>query len=173
MQLRFPLLTWETTSCDSASVPPSVSPQRTRKCRTPRPAHDLLIVYGAQLERRVILADQAENTQFMLGLSRAPNVAVKDLENRPYVDVALFWQFSMWSDSWARTKEYDRIPIHAAEQHGRFYPRYGPELALFAFDSMSFQVAAHDRFRVVHSDAARIFAKRGIPVVMSLDRLPK
>ena len=111
---------------------------------------------------RVLLDDWEEHQALMLSLSDVAGTPAGDLEERPYLEVALFWG-PAWQDYPRDTGALSRLSPSQANQHGRFYPAVGSDQgALFLFDDQTDRSIVL-RPRAVETPGINILRARGVP----------
>jgi hypothetical protein len=120
----------------------------------------IIMFYGGNLPKPVVLHEWRENMEFMRAISHEAKVTAKYLEVRPYIIVALFW-----GQEWVRYgKDGDRLNRlrpEQANQHGRFYPAVANKRAIFVFNSVP---GPWPLTREVEKEGTEILAKHGIPI---------
>jgi hypothetical protein len=121
----------------------------------------LIIVDGSALGEPVVLDDWNENAALMSGIATRADMALHDLEQRPYFDVALFWGPD-WQSVSGDGEAINRLDAGQANQHGRFYPATPTEPAVFSLNATS--SSGGGTLRWVAPGALEVLGSRGIPV---------
>ncbi len=92
------------------------------------PKYRVAIFSGQALGQRVAITD-TDDVAIVLGAVReAMTDGTRNLQYRPYVDVALFVAMPMSADM-----PLARVPLEQADAHARFYPAYGDEAPFWVF----------------------------------------
>lgn len=93
-------------------------------------APEIILFYGRALPRQIAIATWQENQLILLDGARRRNVdapnhrASVTLDQRPYLEVALFWG-SSWRELAHNSAALARLRPSQANQTGRYYPRHG------------------------------------------------
>lgn len=83
----------------------------------------IVMLHGEQMGERRYMVDSHENKQLMMALSDADRPAAALTANdRPYVEVALFWNNNVWGDiAQASTRWHTLDPTRTGVGSGRLY----------------------------------------------------
>jgi hypothetical protein len=112
-----------------------------------------IMVSGPRLAKPVLLSDWDENLALLLATDASPRVKKSDLSGlseRPRLDLALFWGWSL--DSPPPTKK------SVASAHGSFWPAYKGHPAV-----VRMKTNGEDFPHVASAKVLRIFARHGVP----------
>jgi hypothetical protein len=116
-----------------------------------------VMFHGNLLQKRIVLTDWHENQRLMLSVAEAVTVADRDLQDRPYVDVAYFWGPD-WVNYPTDEASVKKLEPQSGNQHGRFYPAYGAAEAIVTFEEASGPLQ-----RKITPAGLEVLAKYGIP----------
>jgi hypothetical protein len=117
-----------------------------------------IIFHGNLLQDRIVLKDWHENQRLTLSVAEAANVPDRDLQDRPYIEVAYFWGPD-WVNYPSDEASLNKLEPQAGNQHGRFYPAYGDAEAIVTFEEASGPLK-----RKMSPAGLEILAKYGIPI---------
>ena len=117
-----------------------------------------VIFQGNLLQKRIVLTDWHENQRLMLSVAEAVNVSDRELQDRPYIEIAYFWGPD-WVNYPRDEESLKKLEPQSGNQHGRFYPAYGAAEAIVTFEEASGPLQ-----RKIHPAGLEILAKYGIPV---------
>jgi hypothetical protein len=105
----------------------------TRSTRRTRAAPEIMLVYGAPLAERRVIADQAENLRLLLAVvDRTATPPIPPA--RPALQLALFWG-AEWRDAARSPARLRALRPEQATQHGVFYPATATAPAMLALDA--------------------------------------
>jgi len=115
------------------------------------------MIHGGTLSKPVILDDWQENIDLMHAVAEGEEVPAKELNSRPYFELALFS-----GPYWVRYVEdgnsTDALNSESADQRGRFYPAVGEAAPIIAYD-----VGLAHR---VGPKGVAILSRHGVPVLV-------
>ena len=118
-----------------------------------------LIFHGKPLQKQMVLSDWYQNQKLMLSITEVASISDRDLQERPYIEMAYFW-----GPEWARylvdEGAIDKLQPQDGNQHGRFYPAYGNAEAVVTFDQIP---GSGPSKRRIKEEGLSILAKYGIP----------
>ncbi len=117
-----------------------------------------VIFHGNHLQKRIVLKDWHENQTLALSVAEAVNVSDRELQGRPYIDVAYFWGPD-WAKYPSDEASLKKLEPKAGNQHGRFYPAHGGAEAI-----MTFNEASGPLRRSITPAGLEVLAKYGIPI---------
>lgn len=121
-----------------------------------------IIVHGPLLDEPVLLDDWEENAALMLAMSEPVQIEVEQLEERRYLDFAMFWGPD-WLEYPRGAEALARLSPEQANQHGRFYPVVRSlQPALFVLEDAS-DISGRLWLRVVEPRALAILEAHGVP----------
>ena len=118
----------------------------------------LVMFHGNLLQNRIVLKDWHENQRLTLSVAEAANVPDRDLQDRPYIEVAYFWGPD-WVNYPSDEASLKKLEPQSGNQHGRFYPAYGDAEAIVTFEEASGPLK-----RKMTPAGLEILAKYGIPI---------
>jgi hypothetical protein len=153
-------LRWRTVRWLPAAVVLAVA-QLVPADATNAAAPPFLMVTGPPHVRPILLDDQRENLRILTALVDAPfapPAIVKGLEERPRLDLGLFWRWT-WTNA----------PTHPADasDHGSLYPGRGPDPAVAVV-----RLDGTTRPRIVPERALAILRRRGVAVAAPASTCP-
>ncbi|MBA3441597.1 MAG: hypothetical protein H0T92_17190 [Pyrinomonadaceae bacterium] len=128
----------------------------------------LLMIYGKQLPKPIILANWQENQRLMSAITEEAKVTPEELKGRPYLEVALFSGLE-WVRYVDQGKPLDKLRPKQASQHGRFYPAVGDAAPIMTFKSLP---GPGPLTRRVDAKGVEILAGHGIPVRLDATNKP-
>lgn len=120
----------------------------------------LVMIYGKQLSKPIILADWQENSRLMSFIAEEAAVAPEELKGRPYLEVAFFSGLE-WVRYVDQGKPLDKLRPKQANQHGRFYPAINGAGPVVTFKSLP---SPGPLTRRVKPEGIEILARHGVPV---------
>lgn len=129
----------------------------------------IIIIHGSLLRERVVLSDRDQNLKFMLSISEPANISEDQLNNRPYLDIAMFWG-PAWVAYVEAGRSLDELQPDQANQHGRFYPATNDLEPIFVFDHST---GAGGRIRSVKPPGLDVLYRNGVPIVVKGPSLPR
>jgi hypothetical protein len=92
----------------------------------------LLMIYGAYLQKPVLLSDGAEIFKIF---TSTPNETDLDLKEQPFFELALFWG-PVWNAYVNDGKPLHKVRPEDTDQKGRLYPAFGDKPAVITCGSM-------------------------------------
>ena len=92
----------------------------------------VIMIYGGPLQRAVFVGPKvvAGPVDYRFLFGRSPDRLSKDLTNRPYFSLAMFWGGELWEKAQANPAVMTDLGPESANQHGRLYPPVGSEPAV-------------------------------------------
>jgi hypothetical protein len=118
----------------------------------------LIVIHGEGLTHPIVLTDWWGNLALMGG--DAVHTFAWQLRDRPYFELALFWD-PKWDMYVRNGNSLEDIAPNQADQEGRFYPATGTDQAIMALDGALFMPARAWR---LSADSLEILARAGVPV---------
>jgi len=110
----------------------------------------LLMVYGASLQKPVLLSDWGEIFKMFTSTPAETDV---NLNDRPFFELALFWGPD-WNAYVNDGKPLDMLLPEDANQKGRFYPAFGDNPAV---------ISAGATLKRIPPESVRFLERYGIP----------
>jgi hypothetical protein len=118
----------------------------------------LILIHGEGLAHPIVLTDWWGNLALMGG--DAVHTFPWQLRDRPYFELALFWD-PKW-DTYVRDgNRLESITPNQADQWGRFYSATGAEQAIMTLDGVPFMPPRAWR---LSADSLEILSRAGVPV---------
>jgi len=125
-------------------------------------APEIMLFHGRGLARPVAVATWQENHTILLEGERRVNVdpagnrSALPLDQRPYLDIALFWG-NWWRPIAQNRTALDTLRASRANQTGRYYPRHRGAAA---------QIVLNGVPRPLSDSALAVLRRHGIPIEM-------
>jgi hypothetical protein len=116
----------------------------------------LLMVYGAHLQKPVLLSDWGEIFKMFTSTAAETNV---NLADRPFYELALFWG-PEWNVYVNDGKPLDKLRPEDANQKGRFYPAFRDKPAV---------ISAGPTVKQVPAESLRFLERSGIRTRVPVD----
>jgi len=118
-------------------------------------APHIMLFQGSRLERPIVMADWQENHTVMGSLSEESAVKDRQITEREYLDVSLFWG-PKWIEYKNRGWSVDALTQEQANQKARLYLASGDSPPILVFEGKA--------PRYVGPDGVQLLLKHGVPV---------
>ena len=128
----------------------------------------LLMVYGKQLPKSIVLSNWQENQRLMSAITEEAKVTPEELKGRPYFELAFFWGLE-WVRYVDQGKPLAKLRPKQASQHGRFYPAVGDAGPVVVFKSLPGPGPLN---RSVKLEGIEILARHAVPVRLDSQTVP-
>jgi hypothetical protein len=122
----------------------------------PRPKIRAMIFSGEPLVRRVAIDDSVAVADLLASVREPMTDASRDLDYRPYIDVALFE-----AEPTSAAMPLEHVPLERADEHARFYAAYGDEAPFWVFLDDAHEASP---VRYVLKTGLDLLQRHGVPV---------